>query len=116
MEPLYRSDGEWVGVYNEGQVFNQDGEWIGFVSGREVFDTTGMYLGFLSDDKRLLRKRTLSRRPPRLQPPPRPPRPRMPVSMPLAPLMRQLPHQIIDVFEEHADKLKYVSDTRPDMD
>jgi hypothetical protein len=116
MEPIYRSDGEWVGVYENGHVFNVDGEWIGFVSGREVFDSSGHYLGFLSDDKRLLRKRTLSRRPPRLQPPPRPAKPRMPVSMPLAPLMRQLPHQIVDVFEEHADQLMYVSETRPDMD
>jgi hypothetical protein len=116
MEPIYRSDGEWVGVYENGHVFNVDGEWIGFVNGREVFDPTGRYLGFLSDDKRLLRKRTLSRRPPRLKPPARPPRQRMPISMPLAPLMRELPHQIIDVFEEYPDKLMYVSETRPDMD
>ena len=116
MEPIYRSDGEWVGVYENGHVFNADGEWVGFTSGREVFDSTGHYLGFLSDDKRLLRKRTLSRRPPRLQPPARPPRPRMPISAPLAPMMRQLPHQIIDVFEEFPDQLTYVSETRPDME
>lgn len=116
MEPIYRSDGEWVGVYTEGQVFNVDGEWIGFVSGREVFDTSGKYLGFLSDDKRLLRKRSLSKRPPRLQPPPRPARPRLPASMPLPPMMRQLPHQIIDMFEEYPERLIFVSETRPDME
>lgn len=116
MKPIYRSDGEWVAVYVDGHVFNVDGEWIGFVAGREVFDTTGRYLGFLSDDQRLLRKRSLSTRPPRLEPPPRPPRPHMPVSMPLAPLMRQLPHQIIDLFEEYPDRLIYVSETRPDME
>jgi hypothetical protein len=31
-------------------------------------------------------------------------------------MMRQLPHQIIDVFEEFPDRLTYVSETRPDMD
>lgn len=116
MVPIYRSDGEWVGVYLDGHLFNIDGEWVGFSSGREVFDTGGQYLGFLSDDKRLLRKRTLSRRPPRLAPPKPPERPQIPASMPLAPLMRQLPHHIIDVFEEFPDRLVYVSETRPDMD
>jgi len=116
MQPIYRSDGEWVAVYMDGNIFNIDGEWLGFVSGREVFDSAGQYLGFISDDKRLLRKRSLSDRPPRLQPPSRPERPRLPTSMPLAPLMRNLPHNIIDMFEEFPDRLNYVSETRPDMD
>jgi hypothetical protein len=116
MEPIYRTDGEWVGVYVEGNVFNVDGEWLGFTAGREIFDPAGQYLGFLSDDRRLLRKKSLSRRPPRLQPPPRPPRPRIPASMPLPPMMRNLPHHIIDMFEEYPERLVYVSETRPDMD
>jgi hypothetical protein len=116
MVPIYQSNGAWVAVYTEGNVYNIDGEWLGFVIGREVFDTTGRYLGFLSDDRRLLRKRSLSRRPPKLEPPQRPPRPKMPATMPLAPLMRELPHQIIDLFEEIPEKLIYVSETRPDMD
>lgn len=116
MEPIYRSDGEWVGVYEDGNVFNVDGEWLGFVTGREVFDPAGQYLGFLSDDKRLLRKRSLSNRPPRLKPPPRPPKPRIPASMPLAPMMRELPHQIVDMFEEYPERLIYISETRPDME
>ncbi len=116
MTPIYRSDGEWVAVYVGGNMFNIDGEWLGFVSGREVFDSAGQYLGFISDDKRLLRKRTLSERPPRLQPPPRPKKPRLPTNMPLAPLMRNLPHNIIDMFEEYPERLIYVSETRPDMD
>jgi hypothetical protein len=36
--------------------------------------------------------------------------------MPLAPLMRELPYHIIDVFEEYADKMMYLSETRPDME
>ena len=116
MVPIYRSDGEWVAVFEGGHLFNVDGEWIGFTVGREVFDPSGQYLGFLSDDKRLLRKRSISDEPPRLQPPPRPERPRIPASAPLAPLLRNLPYQIVDVFEEEGERLMYISETRPDME
>ena len=116
MEAIYRTDGEWVGVYVEGNIFNIDGEWLGFAAGREIFDPAGQYLGFLSDDRRLLRKKSLSRRPPKLHPPPRPARPRIPASMPLPPMMRGLPHHIIDMFEEYPERLVYVSETRPDME
>jgi hypothetical protein len=116
MVPLYRTDGAWVAVYQQGHIFNVEGEWIGFVVGREVYDPTGEYLGFLSDDRRLLRKRTLSDLPPRQTPPATPERPTLPGHMPLAPLMRELPHPVVDVVEELADRLSYVSETRPDMD
>jgi hypothetical protein len=116
MEPIYRSDGEWVAVYDKGHLFNVDGEWLGFVVGREVFDAGGLYLGFLSNDRRLLRQRSKPRKRPRREPPPRPERPRIPASMPLAPMLRSLPHQIIDMFEEYPERLMYVSETRPDME
>jgi len=116
MIPIYQSNGEWVAAYVDGHLFNVDREWLGFVLGREVFDPVGRYLGFLSDDRRLLRKRSLRRRPPKLEPPPPPPRPKMPATMPFAPMMRQLPYQIIDLFEEYPEKLIYVSETRPDID
>jgi hypothetical protein len=115
MEPIYRSDGEWVAVYNQGNLFNADGEWIGFVRGREVYDPAGLYLGFLSDDRRLLRKRTRPEKA-RKQPPPRPERPRLPASMPLAPMLRALPHQYVDMFEEYPERLMFISETRPDME
>jgi hypothetical protein len=116
MEPIYRSDGDWVAVYHSGHLFNVDGEWIGFVRGREVFDTSGLYLGFLSDDRRLLRKRSNPDERPHLQPPPEPERPNIPISMPLAPLFRSLPYQIVDMFEHSPDRLTYISETRPDME
>ncbi len=116
MQPIYRSDGAWVAVYKDGHLFNVDGEWIGFVRGREVFDTSGLYIGFLSDDRRLLRKRSNPIKRPRLQPPPQPKRPIIPASMPLAPLLRNLPYQIIDMFEAYPERLTYISETRPDME
>lgn len=116
MEPIYRSDGEWVAVYERGNLFTAEGDWLGFVVGRRVFNTAGEYLGFLSDDRRLLRRRTLSDKPPRREPPPRPDRPDIPATMPLAPLLRSLPFHIVDVFEVAGDSLLYVSETRSDMD
>jgi len=71
--------------------------------------------GFLSDDRRLLRKRNIEKRP-RVTPPPHPERPNLPANMPLAPMLRALPHQYVDMFEEHPERLMYISETRPDMD
>lgn len=115
MTPIYRSDGEWVAVYEQGHIFNVDGEWIGFLVGREVFDPAGLYLGFLSDDRRLLRKREEVDNKPRHVPPPRPVSPHLPASVPLSPLMAGLPYQIIDMFEEYPERLMYISETRPDI-
>lgn len=116
IEPIYRSDGEWVAVYIEGHLFNVDGEWLGFVKGRNVFDTTGNYLGYFSDDRRLLRKRSLNDIPAREKVPPRPPRPQIPATMPLSTMMKSLPMGLIDMFEAYPEKLLYIADNRPDME
>ncbi len=116
MEIIYRTDGDWVAVYEKGNLFNVDGEWLGFTVGREVFDTSGEYLGFLSDDRRLLRKRTLGKELPHCDPPRRPSRPDIPASVPFAPMLAELPYPIIDLFVEFPERLIYISETRPDMD
>lgn len=116
MEPIYRTNGEWVAIYDEGHVFSVSGEWLGFVAGRDVFDPSGEYLGFLSDDRRLLRKRNPRISKSKKARPTRPERPRIPSRMPLAPLMRELPYHIIDVFEEYSERLVFISETRPDME
>lgn len=116
MEPIYRSDGEWVAVYEKGHLWSSEGDWIGFVAGRRVFNTGGEYVGFLSDDRRLLRRRTESDDLPRRKPPARPERSDFPGTFPLAPLFRELPFNIVDVFEEEGSTLLYVSETRPDME
>ncbi|MGH2537797.1 MAG: 4-fold beta flower protein [Candidatus Promineifilaceae bacterium] len=115
MVPIYRSDGAWVAVYERSHIFNIDGEWIGFVVGREVFDPAGQYLGFMSDDRRLLRKRSTGRRAPHASVPEQPARPNIPANVPLAPLLPELPFQIVDLFVEFPERLMYVAETRPDM-
>lgn len=116
MIPIYRSDGEWVAVFARGHLFNVEGEWLGFVVGRELFDSEGEYVGFLSDDQRLLKKRSSKPHPIRYKPIPRPPTPQLPGHVPLAPLLRELPYQIIDLFEEFPEKFSYISETRADME
>ena len=116
MIPIYCSDGSWVAVYEKGLLFNVDSEWIGFTVGREVYNPMGEYVGFLSDDKRLLRTRSEPKNKPRISPPLRPESPSIPARMPLAPMLRSLPYQIIDMFEEYPERFLYVSETRPDME
>ena len=116
MEPIYRSDGEWVAVFCEGQLFNVDGEWLGFIVGRELYDPVGRYIGFLSNDRRLLRTRREPGDVPRKVAPPRPQRPSLPSQMPLAPMLPSLPYGLIDLFEEFPARLIYISATRPDKD
>jgi hypothetical protein len=114
--PIYRTDGDWVGIFYQGNVFNTDGEWLGFVVGREVFDPKGYYLAFLSDDQRMLRKRSVMGEPRYVPPPPRPQRPNIPTGAPLPPMFRALPYSLIDMFEEFPERFSYISETRPDMD
>jgi hypothetical protein len=116
MEPIYRTNGSVAAVVHRGHLYNTDGEWIGFLRGAEVYDPGGEYVGYLSEERRLLRRRTPPDRP-RLGVPPRPPRLRgISSRFPLAPLFPELPHSIIDLFEEHPERLRHISATRPDLD
>lgn len=116
MTPIYRTDGEWVAIVHQGQLFNVDGEWLGFMIANEVYDPQGRYLAYISEDRRLLRTRQEPKDKQRKTPPSkRPERPRVSSSVPLAPMLPSLPYSVIDMFEEYADRLIYVSDTRPDM-
>jgi hypothetical protein len=40
----------------------------------------------------------------------------IPSHFPLAPLFKQLPFSILDVFEAFPERFRFVSDLRPDMD
>ncbi len=116
MVPVYRSDGEPIAVIHLGGLYNIDGEWVGDLRGQEVYGINGEYVGFISQDHRLLRARRPPDRP-AITPPAVPPRLRgIPVRFPLAPLFKQLPYDVIDVFEENPERFKYVSELRPDMD
>ena len=105
--PIYttRGDAEAFLVYP--YLYNRLGEWVGFVQpNREVYSVLGYYIGELSNDKRIVRKRALDEVKDRLKPPPAPPtRLRLPATIPLPPMMAELPHSMIDVLEDMPERL-----------
>src|SRR5512136_1164578 len=103
---LYTSKGDAGALLGYPHIFNPAGEWIGFVTAsRDVYSVLGNYVGYLSDDRRILRPRTMLASKPRVDPPAPPERALPPASLPLAPLMSELTHSTIDVLLEEPERL-----------
>lgn len=117
--PIYTSRGDAEAFLAYPYLYNLQGEWIGWVTPqREVYSVLGHYVGYLSDDRRILCKRVLDELRPQLPPPPAPPRVYPPATIPLAPLMRELYPDTIDVLLEALQRL-HTLDTgefREDLD
>ena len=117
--PIYTTPGDWSALLVFPYIFNPIGEWIGFItSNREVFDVDGVYVGWLTDEPRVLRKRIIEGELPRRAVPDPPKRVRPPATVPLPPMMAELPFEIIDVLDEEPERL-HTSDTgefKEDMD
>ena len=117
--PIYASNGEAEAFLVFPHLFNRSGEWVGFVTPkREVYSVMGYYVGVLTDVPRITRKRAEDELKPRLQPPPKPGKITTPPSVPLAPLMRELPLGLIDVLQEQPERLHTLDggELREDMD
>src|SRR5512142_713511 len=96
--PVYNSRGDAQAFLEYPYLFNQLGEWIGFVKGqREVYSVLGEYVGYLSNEPRILRKRATSTLRARARVPQAPGKFVPPATVPLAPLMPELTHSVIDV-------------------
>jgi hypothetical protein len=78
----------------------------------------GAFVGTLTNDPRITRKRSESETAPHMKPPPRPARITTPSSVPLAPLMSDLPLSLIDVLQDEPERLHTVDsgELREDMD
>jgi hypothetical protein len=117
--PVYSSRGDTEAFLAYPYIYNRSGDWIGWVTARrEVYSVLGFYVGYLSDDPRILRKRATSTLKPRLTPPGKPPRIRPPATVPLAPMMSELTHSVIDVLVDEPERL-HTMDTgelREDID
>lgn len=117
--PIYTSRGDWTAIMVFPYLFNTLGEWIGWLtSERQVYDVDGIYVGWLTDEPRILRKRTYDRNPPSREPPDAPERIHPPATVPLPPMMAELPFELIDVLEEERERL-HTTDTgelKEDMD
>jgi hypothetical protein len=117
--PLFSSRGEVEGYLIYPHLFNRQGEWIGWVTPqREVYSVLGYYVGDLASDRRIVRKRAMDEDKPRLAPPKPPARLRVPPTIPLSPMMADLPHSLVDVFEEEPHLLHTLDsgELRQDLD
>ena len=117
--PIYSSRGEAEAFLSFPYLFNRGGEWIGWVTPqREVYSVMGYYVGTLTNDPRIVRKRATSTLKPRIQPPPNPGRISTPASVPLARLMTDLTHSLIDVLADEPERLHTLDsgELRQDLD
>ena len=117
--PIYTTKGDAEAFLAYPYLFNRNGEWIGFINPkREVFSVLGEYVGTLTNDPRIVRKRATSNLVAGAQPPAPPQRIYPPAMTPLAPMMSELTHSIIDVLQEEPERLHTVDtgESRQDMD
>jgi hypothetical protein len=102
--PIYTTRGDLAAYLDYPYIHDLNGEWIGWVTQeRKVYSVHGHYAGFLDYGPRITRKVSEGFDKPRRQPPPRPPKLLMPPTMPLSPMMPELPNGTIDVLAEAPD-------------
>jgi hypothetical protein len=117
--PIYTSRGDAEAFLQYPFLFNRVGEWIGWVTPqREVYSVMGYFVGTLTSDPRIVRKRSEDTDKPRQNPPLPPGRISPPAQVPLAPLMMELTHSLIDILSEEPERLHTLDsgDLREDMD
>jgi 4-fold beta flower protein len=117
--PIYTSAGDVGGFLQFPYIFNRDGEWIGWVTPeQQVYSVHGHYVGWLTKEPRIIRKKSSGYLMPRLSPPPEPDPIKPAATLPLAPMMSELPVGTFDVFEDTPDLLppKDFGDLREDLD
>lgn len=117
--PIYTSRGDWAALMVFPYIFNTFGEWIGSITpDRQVYDVNGLYVGWMTDDPRILRKRTYDQNPSPQSPPSPQDRIRPPATVPLPPMMAELPFEFFDVLDEEPERLHTVDtgEFKEDMD
>ena len=117
--PIYTTKGDPEAFLQYPYLFNRAGEWVGFVTtNRDVYSVRGEYVGTLTNDPRIVRKRSTATLQGRLEPPAAPKKILLPANVPLAPLMQELSHALIDVLIEMPERLHTLDagESREDMD
>jgi hypothetical protein len=117
--PIYSSRGEAEAYLVFPYLYNRSGEWIGWVTPqREVYSVLGNYVGFVTGDPRIVRKRAEDNIRPHQKPPSPPRRLTTPAFTPLAPLLSDLPHSLVDILVEEPERLHTVDtgELRNDLD
>jgi hypothetical protein len=116
---IYTTSGDVGGFLRYPHLFNRQGEWIGWLTPqRQVYSVHGHYVGYLTDDPRVLRKQSSGYLKPLREPPTPAERIAAPASVPLPPMMPELPIGTFDVLEDRPDMLPSIDfgDLREDMD
>lgn len=117
--PIYTSKGDAEIFLKYPYLFNRSGDWVGFVTPiREVYSVLGEYVGMLTNDPRIIGKRATATLRPKLTPPQKPPKIHPPATVPLAPMMPELTHSLVDILIEAPERLHTVDsgEFREDMD
>ena len=117
--PIYTTSGDLGAYLHYPNLFNKLGEWIGWVTtDKEVYSVMGSYAGFLGNGPRILRRRSYDFSKPRIPCPPPQKRIKVPATIPLPPMMSELPFTHIDVLEDEPERLSTIDhhDLREDMD
>ena len=117
--PIYSTAGDWAALMLFPYLYNTVGEWIGWVTPKkQVYNVLGIYVGWMTSDPRVLRRRIHEGGLERRAPPPTPQRIRPPATVPLPPMMSELPFEIMDVFDEEFPLLTTSDrgELREDMD
>lgn len=117
--PIYNTKGDADAFLLYPYLFNRTGDWIGFVTpARDVYSVLGEYVGTLTNDPRIVAKRAIDETKPRVAPPPAPKRVQLPANVPLAPMMPELSHSLVDVLIDMPEKLHTIDsgESRQDMD
>jgi hypothetical protein len=117
--PVYTSRGDVEAFLAYPYLFNRNGDWIGWVTPkRQVYSVLGFYVGYMSNDPRILRKRATSTLKSRQTPPPPPGRLNLPATVPLAPMMSELTHSVVDILLDEPERLHTVDrgELREDVD
>lgn len=117
--PIYNTKGDADAFLLYPYLFNRTGDWVGFVTPqRDVYSVLGEYVGTLTNDPRIVTKRAIDETKPRVSPPPAPRKVQPPVNVPLAPLMPELSHSLIDVLQDIPERLHTLDsgEFRQDMD
>jgi hypothetical protein len=99
--PIYSTAGDWAALMLFPYIYNTMGEWIGWVTPqKQVYNVQGIYVGWMTRDPRILRRRISEGKLERFTPPQTPEKIRPPATVPLPPMMSELPFEIMDVFDE----------------
>jgi hypothetical protein len=104
--PIFTSHGDVGAFLIYPYLYDLHGEWIGWVTAdRMVFSVLGYHVGLLTMDPRIICPYSRSEMLTRRTPPPRPERIRPPIRLPLAPIMADIPSNMMDVLVDAPEQL-----------